>query len=756
MQIPEMSSRQKIEQFCKSNPQYKKMSIDQICSIMLKEKILTSSEIEELKNPLFTYIPSGLDNFDSAYKSMGLFINSSETDYVEPDNYVELPKKRHPILTSFMLTSEGKVDLSQFSLNALQEKYNTNEYVIDQINMSRIDVKNKTDNSLVFSIHDFVRSGLSIITFYDKNTIEQAFVDKDGNIISFNITEENEASKSLTYYSNSAKFPIKKVEILPNGDTKQTRFDEKSGKIEYYQYWQKEGNTAEISINYSDGKPYKKEVGKNIEYILVNDLIGDISAKTKLGFPTTKSSLSSDVLNRIVPDNILDTVNIYKDKTGRNLVDDINDEIGLSRNLRKNLINHIETLYCQKASAKDSGTYLGTKLYEDIQGLGSGQLSEHIKMITPDNLKYLLIQYKSLSRDDNLDLYFHLTNSFYNFNDMIGNILSIDLGEKISEDLVELISPIENLLTAISNEWGISQVQRNELIKQIIDISLDDCPDNIKSRFSRDISTHDNDYHKVEIDVYRTLNSGNGDFRNPNNNQKKLINNNMKTLYANIKQGNYGDCWLLAGLISIIAKPEILKQLNQLVVYDPKTDSYSVKFKGASNKLYTITNEDLNAYQGLATGSEKVNAIEIAMDKYIRDMAYEDESLRYIDSDFNHVTNVDINGNNSSFFWQTLFGDNLDKSLEPVDVLKEDFNTPNKLYTISLSGSDDINVTGIATSNSQKDYSFNTRHSYSIIGSDKENIYLLNPWDSSDKITISRENVKKYPFYIQSFEVLIQ
>ena len=69
---------------------------------------------------------------------------------------------------------------------------------------------------------------------------------------------------------------------------------------------------------------------------------------------------------------------------------------------------------------------------------------------------------------------------------------------------------------------------------------------------------------------------------------------------------------------------------------------------------------------------------------------------------------------------------------------------------MSLSGEDDCR--GMASSEKEKEYTITARHAYSIVGSDDKNIYLLNPWDSADKITISRENFNKLGARIQVYD----
>jgi len=89
--------------------------------------------------------------------------------------------------------------------------------------------------------------------------------------------------------------------------------------------------------------------------------------------------------------------------------------------------------------------------------------------------------------------------------------------------------------------------------------------------------------------------------------------------------------------------------------------------------------------------------------------------------------------------YRTLF-DYVDFSPHP-DILTVDFNNPNSSYTIGF-----YKMPEEYNASSEKDdiYTFTDRHGYSIIGSDEINVFILNPHDSSDIVTISREELSKF------------
>ena len=737
MAIPELTPYQKYEQFCKANPKYSKMNLAQVCSIMVDQKILTAAEAQDLSKPLF--FKKGAENFDilnfSGADIWGLSIGN-QVDKNVPKNYVEQPKIYHPKIKSLELTPSGKVDLNNYTLDALKSRYPNDEYNIEQPAENVTIVRDLADN-IVFII-DKNNFG-TVIQFHEtKNIIKSAIVNDNGEISSFTINNLTSDKEIATVYESRDMLPVRSFEVYKDGSRLMTNYDSKTGKKVFEDYWKKDANMATWSIEYSDGKPYKKITDGKVENFLVEDLKKCIDTTNILALSSANKSLSENVLKRISYNNVVEILEVYKCETGRDLLQDIADQDSLGLGARNKLINHIETLYCLSAPAEVSGNYLAKQLFEDIDGLGSGRLLEHIKMIDSRNLKYVLVEYKRLTLEDN-----------YSMQTKVDRVMSMfDFDDKVSDAIVDNLAPIEGLLTAIDGEIGLDENTKKNLIKQIIDISLEGKSAEVRSRIAQDIERHSEDYHKIEVDLYRAENSKGGELRNPELQKERIDTSNNKTFLGQIKQGRTGDCWLLAALNSIIAKPEMLNRLEQQVVHNPAKDEYTVHLKGP-NKVYKITREELDNYTTIASGSEKVNAVEIAMDKYIRDEAYDDRERGFlIDGEFGHVERVTIDANWSKFLWNSLLG--YSYTGDVIDPAVEDFNNPSRVYSLSLR--EDIpNIS--ATSQKEENYFFHRRHAYSILGSDEKNLYLSNPWDSADIITISREDFVKLDPLVEVYDI---
>lgn len=686
-------------------------------------------------------VPKNKDilNTSAAFEGMGLHLDANKVA-LKPKNCVEV-HRYHPKFKDLEVTKGGKIDLNQFTMAGLKSRYDSKNYNITKDDKGNISVTQKDGRPVVDVINSWF--GL-IVRTQDKESERRISIAKNGEIDGYWIDEFKQNGVLLSkQYDKTNNIPSSVYEMYPNGSRSTTNYD-KNGKITSKDFWKKGANIAETSIEYSDGKPYKKVNNGNVEYILVKDLVKNING---LGTPTTRSALTNNVLKRITGDNFVETMKEYEKQTGRELLLDIQDEIGLSQTLKNKLTNHIESLYCKNASAQESGEYLANKLFEDVQGLGSGNLAAHINMINSKNIKYVLVEYKTLAAIKTLDVAL----SVKEFSWKLQDYLNVDISSEQEDKLIKKLAPLEGLLTAIQGEWGIKQSERDKLIKKIIDISLEDKSGGVKSRIKRDMSTHPKDTHKLEIDALRAQNAVNdvGDLRNPGLSNKVQDTKKNQTFSGQIEQGRTGDCWLLAGLNSIIAKPKFFNELEKLVKIDSKTGDYFVTMKGA-NRTYRVSQNELKEYSGLATGSEKVNAVEIAMDKLIRDEAYKERGfVHFIDEKFGHVSSVTIDANWPTKIWSSLFGE-CSHVGEKIEPLTENFNSKDKLYGMSLSGEDDCR--GMASSEKEKEYTITARHAYSIVGSDDKNIYLLNPWDSADKITISRENFNKLGARIQVYD----
>ncbi len=234
----------------------------------------------------------------------------------------------------------------------------------------------------------------------------------------------------------------------------------------------------------------------------------------------------------------------------------------------------------------------------------------------------------------------------------------------------------------------------------------------------------------------------------------KLVSENTEVKYnsdgkiGNTKQQNIGDCWVLAG-VNALNFSEKGQQLIKDAITHNDDGSVTVKLVGGG-KEYTFSAEEiaLNQYEDgskkYSTGDTDMNLIEMAIGKY-RKENYENEEATIIGLDRAHhkplgATNenpletgmVDeavylLTGTNAEY-WIDPRIINADKSAEKLlDKFKD--NPEDYAGTCSFK-KDDTSIT---------DGKIVDSHVYSIKSIDDENVYIVNPWDSSKTITYPRD-----------------
>ena len=240
-----------------------------------------------------------------------------------------------------------------------------------------------------------------------------------------------------------------------------------------------------------------------------------------------------------------------------------------------------------------------------------------------------------------------------------------------------------------------------------------------------DMIVNKNNLEKLKVDIERLANRGQV------KNTRTVSKPNGK-IDIDSEQGSTGDCWLLAGLISMYKKPQGKELLESLLKVNEQTGDLIVTLKGV-NKKYTITVEEIDAASYLSGGDGDIRAIELAFDKYIRELAYGGDSK------------VDINGNTCDYIYKVLLDENtMYKSYN--EFKHKDFNNPSKYYTMGKSGYDieDFSIFEKAMINEKgESVDMVTGHAYAIIKSDATYVYVVNPWNSEETLRITHEKIKE-------------
>lgn len=171
----------------------------------------------------------------------------------------------------------------------------------------------------------------------------------------------------------------------------------------------------------------------------------------------------------------------------------------------------------------------------------------------------------------------------------------------------------------------------------------------------------------------------------------------------------------------------------------------------AVGKSYTISKEDIQSRNDLSIGDADVRAIEIAIEQYF----YEERGVTGkldLDGNKNHVAYRLLTGKGGRGF----FSDGWGRAPEMwfTDSQIDNFNKENHVAVVAahkfgISG-DSHNKT-FETPNGEINLHYG--HAYTVKSSDKENVYLINPWETSETITVPRDIFKDFFNAVVEFDL---
>ncbi len=551
----------------------------------------------------------------------------------------------------------------------------------DKINLDGVNVDSKAE-SAKFSdaairnadISKYNESNTETRTL-DKNTtwwnLAKETLSAEGNAQPTNVeitTRMNELQKL-----NSGKQPAKGVEItLPKAQTleprsetvkedaaEETKPETKTETPEEIPETSGASEGSEITefpqLNIKNLNDLKKLLNEGSGDKIVVDLFDDIHAKTKLGLPTTRKTISDNIA-KITPDNVEEVLTEYAKKSaeaGENesLVEAVLDEVGLSGEEKVKYVTHIKDQLLEK---------IAYDLRNDPNTL---------KEVTDKfNAKFDSMINKSML-------------GFYNTS-------SVD---KLITELMELAAQKREM-----NQFGIGDA-------------------------------------------------------------------NGKIDYQS-SQGDRGNCWLLAGLTSLSKSKNGEKLISDAIKHDPANQCFKV-YIAEAGKEYTVSYYDLNYGQlTYSKGDSDVRIIELAVQKYFEEIGeqYDGNTTKRLFELFtgrkeDETKSDEININRKVYDngelserTKTLITDSINSG-SPLDI----FNIPlenrqqeqEKYFDDILStfaGRTDLCLVCVFNAEllphvDGSDDEIVSGHGYTVSKIDSEHVYLINPWDSSKEIVMSRK-----------------
>lgn len=306
----------------------------------------------------------------------------------------------------------------------------------------------------------------------------------------------------------------------------------------------------------------------------------------------------------------------------------------------------------------------------------------------------------------------------------------------------------ESLVSAIIAECGLPKDERIEYLAHIKQALIDNAI--ASGKYTDDIAK---DFDKEVKYQMEKVGFADGEYLDSYMNKlntRTAVNEIDSTNLPNgeidgdFKQGQTGDCWLLAGIKAVAETPKGLKILNESLKVD-ENGNVTVTLKGVG-KSYVITKEELAGNNQFSSGDADVRAIEIAMDRYFQ----EERGVR---------NSIDLNGNMAYVAFELLTGKGgrgfLSDSYGRIpeywfsDSQIDNFNKPNHVAVVSAGSKGDISY---QTTNGETQTLLDN-HAYTVKGSDDKNVYLINPHDTSKIIAVPRDTFKDFFDQIDEFDL---
>ena len=729
---------------------------DGVFEKMLKQGEIKQADIELLKKGGSLFLSGNIARANLEFDMNPTEIfggHFSKTDKSSSEKPIIQPHK----FTSLVdVNAKGEIFTSQFTYEGIRKKFDEKKYKVTKVidkeypNFSTITVTDRKKNKKVcrYEIYDSSKS------WSTKNI--------DINISNYDI-DGKKVNEFVMVSEYGSDCYIGKVSKDISDKEAIDIFYERNGNIrKTYEYSEQIQNGKKVMdmdkiTLYSNGKPYKVLEGdykKTISNYTVDELANILENKKSLNYEE-QMQLSS-LINTITKKNVFEMVFDYQTKTGRDLLDDIqkiadNDKsrFGESFYVQSSagkMIKHIrECMTYEGGLSNDSWLndhseeYVTNRLIKDLEHGRTDLFKEDLKLaginLDKEEKADIIEIFGNLMVDKVIKKFQHKADSLYKDSTEDKNLTKGILYTIAKSDSIK---PKEKADIILDTMTQLGYIHDDDIRKEIADFAKSNEFMNLMTRYctegkySKDIladmELNKNNPDKILVDFKRLK------ARNTERKENTAVSKPNGKIDIDFKQGNTGDCWLLAGVISLCKKANGKAKLESLIKVNEKTGDVTVTLKGV-NKKYTISYDEIKNSNHLSGGDGDMRALELAFDKYIRELAYDKKVM---------ANQVDIQGNTTYYLYQILFGDGKDFGKYKPEMNK-DFNDPNKSFCIGAGMFDasPAETVDAMLDSKGKRINFVTGHAYAVVKTDSKYVYLVNPWDSKETLKIEHERLEK-------------
>lgn len=221
----------------------------------------------------------------------------------------------------------------------------------------------------------------------------------------------------------------------------------------------------------------------------------------------------------------------------------------------------------------------------------------------------------------------------------------------------------------------------------------------------------------------KAIGSDSSIFQKPN--EAKCENGVNGKLDEPIYQGEYGDCWLLSGLLSMSYNESGEKVIQESITSN-SDGSVDLYFEGI-NKTYTITadelakeNKPVESKSNYSRGDDDALAVELGIEKVV--------------SDPNVETKYSIQEGGNPYYVYQLYG------AEQIGVANDKQEITNAFNHFEKN-SDDCSMTlGVVD---KKVCGLKKDHGYAVKEVTTSSVVIVDPWNSEEEIKVNKEKLLK-------------
>lgn len=293
-----------------------------------------------------------------------------------------------------------------------------------------------------------------------------------------------------------------------------------------------------------------------------------------------------------------------------------------------------------------------------------------------------------------------------------------------------------NLPDMVMNSKHLSEAQKKQCLDHMVKVGKDVANygnqrsddvipkmQDLVKKYDTKTGLNENDKKRLSADFKKIVN------RSDTLTTKKPERPNGK-IDRNFKQGQTGDCWLLAGIKSLSMTPQGKAVLDKSITVDEKGNA-TVNLRGVG-KTYTITARDLKGSNELSSGDADVRALEIAMDRYFREELPEGSA----DIDGNRVGKaLELLGDPG----KTTSGYRMRGSVmgvDPKDIMEYIKDNGMAGHAAIAGMTPDVDTRGMGATDTRtgEKVDIYTSHAYSIKEIKDGQVYLVNPHNTRNTI----------------------